>query len=59
MSDVRAECRRLYGHVPCISILGADGETVIETRECDTWCPVLNKAIAENDDEGGMDGRNS
>jgi len=41
----RAHCERLYGHLPCVAILGSDNVTVIRTEGCTDWCPVLRKPV--------------
>jgi hypothetical protein len=50
MSDVRAECKRRVGDIPCFTIRNADGD-VTSTHECTDWCPVLNRTIEEANDE--------
>lgn len=47
--DVRAECRRRFGDVPCSNVLNAKGE-VIEWKDCTDWCPLLRRLIEEDED---------
>jgi hypothetical protein len=41
----RAHCGRLYGHLPCIRIIAADGVSVLRTEDCTGWCPVLRRKV--------------
>lgn len=52
--SVRAECKARFdpnGDLPCILITGP----VPRYEECKDWCPLLNRAI---EDEDCVDGRN-
>jgi len=53
MDDVRALCRVRFGEVPCIRIFALDG-ILREARDCDAWCPLLNRSI--EDEPGDSDG---
>lgn len=44
---VREECRRRHGDGPCVKIYAADMKTVVDTRDCGAWCPILHKPVDE------------
>jgi hypothetical protein len=50
MSDVRAECKRRVGDIPCYTIRNIDGD-VVSTMECTDWCPLLRRKIWEVNDD--------
>ena len=44
---VREACKRRHGDGPCVRIYAADLSTVVETRDCAAWCPLLHKPVDE------------